>query len=100
MSKYNPKRLEKYREAVIGLYMGEMQTLIRGKIPDSFNTYVELLTEALPFLDKEIRNKCEKALRAGVQQVEFMRASGVVDSLASGERGRKKCITDFLDEFE
>ena len=98
MGTYSPVKLEEYKYGILGLYITKLQELQNGNIPICFETYAEILKEALPFFLDEERPKYEEILEVGYSQVQFLRASQIVNALRDAESSRKKVIDDFIAE--
>lgn len=97
MGKYNPFKLDKNKYGILGIYIEKLEELQKGKIPTQFETYAEILKEALPFFPEKERQKYQEILEAGLNQIEYIRASKIVDSLKQEENSRKKTIENFLN---
>lgn len=98
MGRYNPARLEKHKDGILGIYVTDLHQLQKGVIPICFETHAGMLREALPFFPENERPKYREILEAGFSQVQFLRASQTANALQVAEQSRKKVIDDFLVE--
>ena len=96
MVEYNKRSLNENRYSILGIYIDNLRELQKGDIPPLFETRSEWLRQALPYFLDDDRKKYQKVLNAGLQQVNFIRAPQVFNSLKKGEESRKKTIENFL----
>lgn len=96
MGRYNLTRLREYRYGILGIYETDLKQLQKGRIPICFEAHARMLSEALPFFPYNERPKYQAILESGLSQVQFLKASQVVNTLKGAEQSRKKVIDDFL----
>lgn len=99
MENYDPSRLNKFKEGILHIYVGNLLKLQNEKVPISFEKFADIFKETIPFFPKNKLKKYTKLLEDGLNQAYYLRHKNLIEGLKKEEPKRLKNIKQFLKNY-